>query len=243
MKKLLCIGLISISIFTFVGCGENHKESNEKALKQEIATCAKQEKEKLLDGKSSEDIDKSAEVIEGSSEKEVTPVAEEPAPVPAPSEEPESAAPAPAPAPAPEAPVSTTDTTERTFQIVTKDIDYNIINDGEFTTVGLGVADNIREILSTISTKYFQGDGLELTTIETIDNSKIAVINLCGDKQNWYSRMQGSCGGQIVDYTLVENILQRNYPGYWIDGVRFTLLGQSLINNDHTPALSRINYR
>ncbi|MGH4124727.1 MAG: hypothetical protein ACREV6_17530 [Clostridium sp.] len=38
------------------------------------------------------------------------------------------------------------------------------------------MADNIKKILSTISTKYFNGKPLELKTIETVNNKKIAVI-------------------------------------------------------------------
>ncbi|MGK0467601.1 MAG: hypothetical protein ACJAX4_002903 [Clostridium sp.] len=38
--------------------------------------------------------------------------------------------------------------------------------------------------------------------------------------------MQGSVGGEITEYTLIENILQREYKSYWTDGVKFTLYGK-----------------
>lgn len=135
------------------------------------------------------------------------------------------------------------DKTERTFKIVTKNVDYEVVNDGEVTTVGLGVAENIKEILSTISKKYFDDNTIELTTIETIDSKKIAVINLTGDKDYWHQKMQGSAGGQITEYTLIENVLQREYKGYWINGVRFTLNGKEITNNSHSENLSKTTYR
>lgn len=135
------------------------------------------------------------------------------------------------------------DKTERTFKIVTKNVDYEIVNDGEVKTVGLGVAENIKEILSTISTKYFDNNAVVLQTIETIDNKKIAVIDLTGDKDYWNQRMQGSAGGQITEYTLIENVLQRDYTGYWINGVRFTLNGKEVTNNSHCENLSKTTYR
>lgn len=61
--------------------------------------------------------------------------------------------------------------------------------------------------------KYFDGKTLELKTIETVNNKKIAVINLGGVKSYWNQRMQGSLGGEITEYTLIENILQREYKG------------------------------
>ncbi|GAA0179665.1 hypothetical protein SH2C18_24980 [Clostridium sediminicola] len=136
------------------------------------------------------------------------------------------------------------DKTVRIFKITTKNIDYKVISGGEIKTVGLGVADNIRKILSTISTKYFDGKSLELKTIETVNNKKIAVINLGGDKSYWYQKMQGSVGGQITEYTLIENILQKQYKGYWIDGVRFTLNGKQLKEEtSHCPNLAETIFR
>ena len=135
------------------------------------------------------------------------------------------------------------DTTERIFKIVTKNVDYEVISKEEIKTVGLGVADNIRKILNTISTKYFDGKMLELTTIETVNNKKIAVINLGGDKSYWNQRMQGSVGGEITEYTLIENILQREYKGYWIDGVKFTLDGKQFEATQHSSDLAKTIYR
>ncbi|WP_338597176.1 hypothetical protein [Clostridium baratii] len=135
------------------------------------------------------------------------------------------------------------DKTERVFKIVTKNVDYKVVNGGEVKTVGLGVAENIKKILSTVSSKYFDNKDIELKTIDTVDNKKIAVINLAGDEKYWNQKMQGSAGGQITEYTLIENVLQREYKGYWVDGVRFTLNGKEIEDNGHIPELSKTTYR
>lgn len=135
------------------------------------------------------------------------------------------------------------DKTERVFKIVTKNVDYKVVNGGEVKTVGLGVAENIKKILDTVSSKYFDGNKIDLKTIDTVDNKKIAVINLTGDEKYWNQKMQGSAGGQITEYTLIENVLQREYKGYWVDGVRFTLNGKQIEDNGHIPELSKTTYR
>lgn len=139
--------------------------------------------------------------------------------------------------------VDKADKTERVFKIVTKNVDYKVVSGGEVKTVGLGVAENIKKILSTVSSKYFDNKDIELKTIDTVDNKKIAVINLAGDEKYWNQKMQGSAGGQITEYTLIENVLQRDYKGYWIDGVRFTLNGKEIEDNGHIPELSKTTYR
>ena len=139
--------------------------------------------------------------------------------------------------------VDEVDKTERVFKIVTKNADYKVVNGGEVKTLGLGVAENIKKILSTVSSEYFDNKDIELKTIDTVDNKKIAVINLTGDEKYWNQKMQGSAGGQITEYTLIENVLQRDYKGYWVDGVRFTLNGKEIEDNGHIPELSKTTYR
>ncbi|WP_435789931.1 hypothetical protein [Clostridium sp.] len=135
------------------------------------------------------------------------------------------------------------DKTERIFKIVTKNANYKVVSEEEIKTAGMGVADNIKKILSTISTKYFDGKPLELKTIETVKYKKIAVINLGGDKNYWEQSMQGSLGGEITEYTLIENVLQREYKGYWINAVRFTIDGKQVEATQHASDLAKTIYR
>lgn len=206
MKRVLCIGLIGIAALSFVGCGEDNKESKVESNKPIV--------EENNDKKEPEETTKKPE---DKSEGETTEK---------PNDKSEEA-----------------DKTERVFKIVTKNVDYKVVNGGEVKTVGLGVAENIKKILDTVSSKYFDGNKIELKTIDTVDNKKIAVINLAGDEKYWNQKMQGSAGGQITEYTLIENVLQREYKGYWVDGVRFTLNGKQIEDNGHIPELSKITYR
>lgn len=206
MKRVFCIGLIGIAALSFVGCGEDKKESGVENNKPTVEE--RNDKEKP---------NEATKTPEDKSEGETT-------------EKPNDNA-------------DKTDKTERVFKIVTKNVDYKIVNGGEVKTVGLGVAENIKKILETVSNKYFDGKDIELKTIDTIDNKKIAVINLAGDEKYWNQKMQGSAGGQITEYTLIENVLQREYKGYWVDGVRFTLNGKEIEDNGHIPELSKTTYR
>lgn len=135
------------------------------------------------------------------------------------------------------------DKTERVFKVVTKNIDYKVVSGNEIKTVGLGVADNIKKILNQISKDYFDGKTINLKDIETINNKKIAVIDLGKDKDYWNQRMQGSLGGEITEYTLIENVLQREYKGYWIDGVKFILDGKQVQEAQHAEKLTQTTYR
>ncbi|MGL5635094.1 MAG: hypothetical protein ACRDDL_08550 [Sarcina sp.] len=85
----------------------------------------------------------------------------------------------PKPKPEPPKPESDINQTERVFNLYYKDVAQNdiVVNGRQIKTYGLGVADNIREILSTISNKFFNGQLLSLKTIENIGNKKIVVID------------------------------------------------------------------
>ncbi|MGL4848143.1 MAG: hypothetical protein ACRC28_04315 [Clostridium sp.] len=140
-------------------------------------------------------------------------------------------------------PKPTEDKVERTFYLTTLNIDDKVENGGEIKTTGLGVAENLKVILEDVSKKYFDNEEITLTTIETIDNKKIAVVNLSSKSNYWEGRMQGSTGGKITSYTLIENVLQRKYTGYWVDGVKFTLNGKPLQDTGHATNLTKIIYR
>lgn len=234
MKRLLCIILTAIITITFVGCGKKDKKSPNKDNPASIEDNSDKNKpikdtdsEKTEKPKSEEkdDVVDSPTSDKNESEPLITPPAPSPEPPPAPT------------------PTPTPDTTERVFKISSKNHNLEIVDGGEIRTIGLGVAENIREILSIISSQYFDGSTIELSTIDTINSQKIAVINLIDNDDYWYQAMQGSTGGQMTAYNLIENVLQRQYPGYWVDGVRFTLNGQSITNSEHCPDLSKTTYR
>ncbi|MCM1992000.1 hypothetical protein [Oceanirhabdus seepicola] len=134
------------------------------------------------------------------------------------------------------------DETEQVLNIVTMNSDYERLTEGELITTGLLVEDNIKMILSIISVKYYKNHILELSDIETINGKKIAVINLVGDNY-WFGKMQGTTGGSMITYTLRENILQREYKGDWIDGVKFLVDGKQFEEMQHAAELSKSTFR
>lgn len=258
MKKILYIPLIIILTLSISGCQKNDKSTynneNNKPIKTSTnKVIAKNYNEVIVDdtdtteSKTNEELSNKTEVnIEPIIEEKENstnelmnsqPSTEEEKPATTtPNTEIVTQTPSPNPTPTP-------DNTERRFKIVTKNSNYEIVNDGEIVTIGLGVAENLKEILSTLSTKYFNGYNIELSTIENINSQKIAVINLTGDELFWNQKMQGSLGGSVTEYTLIENVLQRDYPGYWINGVRFTINNKPIIDNGHTPGLASTTYR
>lgn len=216
MKKLLCIGLISVTLLSFIDCSENKKTppTEDKKTTTEDSTdtktsTSKPEDQTEVKSETKSDVDTTAKPNADSTTK----------------------------------PTDETDKTERVFKIITKDENSKVVNDGEVKTVGLGVAENIKKILGTISSKYFDNNDIELETIHTVDNKKIALVNLTGDENYWNQKMQGSLGGEVTEYTLIENVLQRDYKGFWVDGVKFTINGKQVQDTGHCSKLSQTTYK
>lgn len=228
MKKLFCMILIGITTLSFAACGNDKNESVDADDKPTIEDNNDKEDDKE---ESVDDDKKEDEETTDSKDDQVSKPDTKPNEGNKPDTKPDTK---------PE--VKPEDKTERVFKVVTKDTDYKVVNGGEVKTIGLGVAENIDKILDTVSDKYFGGKDIELKTIETVKNKKIAVVNLSGDTAAWNESMQGSTGGQITEYTLIENVLQREYKGYWIDGVKFTLNGKEL-QSEHAPGLGKTTYR
>jgi len=90
--------------------------------------------------------------------------------------------------------------------------------------------------------KVFNGLKMEAVEIRVEDGKDILYVDLkegSGEvgAPSWvYDYFQGSTGGQVSETALVETFLQREYGGVWIDGVHFTLDGES-IQYDHVPNL------
>ncbi len=94
------------------------------------------------------------------------------------------------------------------------------------------VEDNLELVIDKISKLKFDGAPIELLKIE----NNIAYIDIReSDNKNYWSSnyFQGSTGARITSFTLVENILQRNYKGEWIDGIYLTYEGKNDIEFDH----------
>ena len=120
----------------------------------------------------------------------------------------------------------------------------------------LSVEEKLVELANEVSNDLFNSLPLELIEIKDIEEKSIAVFNFEEVGKNaekatlfqdyegdsWFQCFQGSAGGRVTEYTLLETLLQRNYEGEWIDGINFTYKGGS-VEFEHTPKLSEIVYR
>ena len=120
----------------------------------------------------------------------------------------------------------------------------------------LSVEEKLVELANEVSNDLFNSLPLELIEIKDIEEKSIAVFNFEEVGKNaekatlfqdyegdsWFQCFQGSAGGRVTEYTLIETLLQRNYEGEWIDGINFTYKGGS-VEFEHTPKLSEIVYR
>jgi len=126
-------------------------------------------------------------------------------------------------------------------------IDENTLEPNESSTFDTKISSplqtKIEELSSVISKEFFEGLPIEVKSIDDVDGKKIATINLSDSEGlSWIPKFQGSLGGQITSNTLIENFLQVNYKGEWIDGVKF-LYNDAPIEYDHVYKLSEVQYR
>lgn len=91
--------------------------------------------------------------------------------------------------------------------------------------------------------QVFGGLTMKAVEIKTVDGKEILYMDLMegsgavGAKSWVYDYFQGSTGGLKTETALIETFLQREYGGRWIDGIRFTLDGET-VDYDHVPNLS-----
>ncbi|MGL4773776.1 MAG: hypothetical protein ACRC2K_09450 [Clostridium sp.] len=152
-----------------------------------------------------------------------------------------------------------TPVTKEDIKLSLYDVDintYKILKDDSITFKGdTPIEDILKEISKTLSTKYFDNLPIEFIKIEKENNKKIAVINLNESAENkgksienftnssWANGyFQGSTGGIMTSKRLIENFLQNDYKGNWIDGVRFTYNNKP-IEEGHVEPLSKTCYR
>jgi hypothetical protein len=144
------------------------------------------------------------------------------------------------------------------YPIYTADIDtYERKIDVYFYITKETVLKQKLQILSKVlSEAYFDNLPIKVLRIEEIDKKKIAIVNLSESAENqgitdykalkgktWKIHyMQGSTGGTVTSTRLIETLLQRDYAGQWIDGVKF-LYENSVCDYEHAPNLKEINYR
>lgn len=148
--------------------------------------------------------------------------------------------------------------TEEIYPIYTANIDTYKIEIQSYVHIKKDqvLINKITALSKTLSENSFNNLPIEVLNIEEKNGKSIAVINLKESKENQgvndYSKLkgyswatkyfQGSTGGTITSKSLIETILQKEYAGEWIDGVKF-LYNNKDIDFEHVPDLANINYR
>jgi alanyl-tRNA synthetase len=144
------------------------------------------------------------------------------------------------------------------FPIYTANIDtYKKEADGYiYISSSIALKQKLETLTKVLSEAYFSNLPIQVVKIEEVDKKKVAVVNLSESKENqgiadrskykgnsWANLyLQGSTGGEITSTQLIETLLQRDYKGEWIDGVRF-LYSNGVCDYEHAPALKNINYK
>lgn len=116
-------------------------------------------------------------------------------------------------------------------------IDLEVVYTGD-------IMEAIKNLATVLSDSTFNGLDIEIVGQENIDGKQIVTINLQdSDKGTWYNYFQGSTGGMVTARSLEETFLQRDYPGVWIDGIKFEYNGEPMPELDHTVGLETTLYR
>jgi hypothetical protein len=93
--------------------------------------------------------------------------------------------------------------------------------------------EKLEYFIGEVSRTRFRDKPIELVSIEQRNNKRIAIINLSESQRSealrwsgsWYDSFQGSAGGSITSWSLVETFLQKDYGGEWVDGLQFLYNG------------------
>ena len=104
----------------------------------------------------------------------------------------------------------------------------------------------LNHLASKLSHNLFQDKSIVFLGIKTEDGKEVAYFDL-EDKnkdstKSWYPFFQGSSGADSTLNSIKETLLQREYKGDWIDGIRITYNG-SYTELDHITFEDRVFWR
>ena len=104
----------------------------------------------------------------------------------------------------------------------------------------------LEEVSKALSAEVFEGLIVSLKEIKTIDGKEVATFNLKdvpGIEKAWgETYFQGSTGGMATIMALTDTLLQKDYQGEWVDGVKFLYEDQA-IEFEHVESLGETFYR
>ncbi len=96
--------------------------------------------------------------------------------------------------------------------------------------------EKLNELCIALQKEYFK-EGNAKIMLKGIYEDNIATINLVNEVSGaWASHFAGSTGGYISQSTIIETLLQREYKGEWIKGVKVLIDGKDSQDvYDHAP--------
>lgn len=108
----------------------------------------------------------------------------------------------------------------------------------------LSLKDKLTKLANELSVKGFKGLPIKVISVETINGSKKATINLenlTNDNTVSWPRtfFQGTTGGATTAKKLIETFKQSSYPGEWINYVEF-LYNNEKIEYEHVENLNSV---
>lgn len=136
--------------------------------------------------------------------------------------------------------------TNDTFKIYDVDTNtYELIEPYDFSIKSNEpLNEKVNKLVKEIMDRWFVGLEYKTSIIKEKDK-QILVIDLI-DKgvdtpSGWYSKFQGSTGGTISSKRIVDNVIQKDYSGEWVQGVKILYNGQK-IEFEHAPELGDTIY-
>lgn len=102
---------------------------------------------------------------------------------------------------------------------------------------------NVKKVIDGTMRNFFKGKKYEVS-FKQLNGKSIVVLNLIDEKESksWYNTFQGSTGGYVNSNMIIENTLQRDYKGKWIDGLQVLYNGNKA-EFQHAPDLENILYK
>lgn len=102
---------------------------------------------------------------------------------------------------------------------------------------------NVKKVIDATMRNFFKDMKYEVA-FKKLNGKNIVVLNLIDEEgsKGWYNTFQGSTGGYINSNMIIENTLQKDYKGKYIDGLQVLYNGNKA-EFQHAPDLDKIIYR
>ncbi len=90
---------------------------------------------------------------------------------------------------------------------------------------------NLQELSNMLIKEHFKDDSIKINIV-SIDENNIATIDLLNE-EGWSKYFQGSTGGMLTQEVLTETLLQEDYDGEWVSGIKILVDGKENMEYDH----------